>query len=203
MLYICIHTPHNKNRQKELPSTVSLVPLCVGLLGRERASTTSHVPTAVGRVRSPDQGSATTTLFNNLHISPYSNACAWTLSYVLSPSTSSATSQLPPVQLADVAAHIHSEFIVSVVRPHVRSPPRRPCPEHLCRVLLYLRPLRPLPDSTASFVSIQSHCALFPLLLYLPQSSRNFVFLITRPHHTQHGCSSSFHPSYATSFRHI
>jgi hypothetical protein len=43
---------------------VSLVPLCVGLLGRERASTTSHVPTAVGRVRSPDRGSATTTLFN-------------------------------------------------------------------------------------------------------------------------------------------
>jgi hypothetical protein len=43
---------------------VSLVPLCVGLLGRERASTTSHVPIAVGRVRSPDRGSATTTLFN-------------------------------------------------------------------------------------------------------------------------------------------
>jgi hypothetical protein len=65
MLYICTYTPHNKDRQKELPSTVSLVPLCVGLLGRERASTTSHVPTAVGRVRSPDRGSATTTLFNN------------------------------------------------------------------------------------------------------------------------------------------
>jgi hypothetical protein len=63
-LYICTYTPHNKDRQKELPSTVSLVPLCVGLLGRERASTTSHVPTAVGRVRSPDRGSATTTLFN-------------------------------------------------------------------------------------------------------------------------------------------
>jgi hypothetical protein len=44
---------------------VSFVPLCVGLLGRERASTTSHVPTAVGRVRSPDRGSATTTLFNS------------------------------------------------------------------------------------------------------------------------------------------
>jgi hypothetical protein len=43
---------------------VSLVPLCVGLLGRERASTTSHVLTAVGRVWSPDRGSATTTLFN-------------------------------------------------------------------------------------------------------------------------------------------
>jgi hypothetical protein len=43
---------------------VSLVPLCVGLLGRERASTTSHVPTAVGRVWSPDRRSATTTLFN-------------------------------------------------------------------------------------------------------------------------------------------
>ena len=64
MLYICIHTHHNKDRHKELLSTVSLVPLCVGLLGRERASTTSHVPTAVGRVRSPDRGSATTTLFN-------------------------------------------------------------------------------------------------------------------------------------------
>jgi hypothetical protein len=51
-------------RQKEFSSTVSLIPLCVGLLGRERASTTSHVPTAVGRVRSPDRGSATTTLFN-------------------------------------------------------------------------------------------------------------------------------------------
>jgi hypothetical protein len=47
---------------------VSLVPLCVELLGRERASTTSHVPTAVGRVWSPDRGSATTTLFNNLNI---------------------------------------------------------------------------------------------------------------------------------------
>jgi hypothetical protein len=45
---------------------VSLVPLCVEFLGRERASTTSHVPTAVGRVRSPDRGSATTTLFNTL-----------------------------------------------------------------------------------------------------------------------------------------
>jgi hypothetical protein len=65
-LYICTYTPHNKDRQKELPSTVSLVPLCVGLLGRERASTTSHVPTAVGRVRSPDRGSATTTLFNSM-----------------------------------------------------------------------------------------------------------------------------------------
>jgi hypothetical protein len=43
---------------------VSLVPLCVGLLGRKRTSTTSHVLTAVGRVRSPDRGSATTTLFN-------------------------------------------------------------------------------------------------------------------------------------------
>jgi hypothetical protein len=64
-MYPC---PHNKDRQKELPSTVSLVPLCVGLLGRERASTTSHIPTAVGRVRSPDQRSATTTLFNNHHL---------------------------------------------------------------------------------------------------------------------------------------
>jgi hypothetical protein len=44
---------------------VSLVPLCVELLGRERASTTSHVPTTVGRVWSPDRGSATTTLFNS------------------------------------------------------------------------------------------------------------------------------------------
>jgi hypothetical protein len=143
----------------------------------------------------------------DLHISPYSDACAWTLSYVPPPSTSSATFQLPPVQLADVAAHIHSEFIVSVMRPHVRSPPQRPCPEHLCLVLLCLRPLRPLPTSTASSVSVQSHCALFPLLLYLPQSSCNFVCLIPpphpTPHHTQHGRSSSFHPSYATSFRHI
>jgi hypothetical protein len=51
---------------------VSLVPLCVGLLGRERASTTSHVPTAVGRVRSPDRGSATTTLFNR-NFGPHNN----------------------------------------------------------------------------------------------------------------------------------
>jgi hypothetical protein len=78
MLYICTHTPHNKDRQKELPSTVSLVPLCVGLLGRERASTTSHVPTAVGRVRSPDRGSATTTLFNrNKHEYSTVTSNAW------------------------------------------------------------------------------------------------------------------------------
>jgi hypothetical protein len=53
------------DRQKELSFTVSLVLLCVGLLGRERGSTTSRAPTAVGRVRSPDQGSATTMLFNS------------------------------------------------------------------------------------------------------------------------------------------
>jgi hypothetical protein len=143
----------------------------------------------------------------DLHISPYSDACVWTLSYVPPLSTSSATSQLPPVQLADVTAHIHSEFIVSVVRPHVRSPPQRPCLEHLCLVLLCLQPLRPLPTSTVSFASVQSHCALFSVLLYLPQSSCNFVCLIPpphpTPHRTQHGCSSLFHPSYATSFRHI
>jgi hypothetical protein len=76
MLYICIHTHHNKDRHKELLSTVSLVPLCVGLLGRERASTTSYVPTAVGRVRSPDRGYATTTLFNRF---------VWLYRFVFSP----------------------------------------------------------------------------------------------------------------------
>jgi hypothetical protein len=53
---------------------VSLVPLCVGLLGRERASTTSHVTTAVGRVWSPDRGSATTTLFNTSSTLLYPNS---------------------------------------------------------------------------------------------------------------------------------
>jgi hypothetical protein len=43
---------------------MSLVLMCVGLLGREQASTTSRVATVVGRVRSPDRGFATTTLLN-------------------------------------------------------------------------------------------------------------------------------------------
>jgi hypothetical protein len=43
---------------------MSFVPLCVRLLERERASTTSRVSTTVGRIQSPNQGSATTTLFN-------------------------------------------------------------------------------------------------------------------------------------------
>jgi hypothetical protein len=53
---------------------MSLVPLCVGLLRRERASTTSHVTTAVGRVWSPDRGSATTTLFNTSSALLYPNS---------------------------------------------------------------------------------------------------------------------------------
>jgi hypothetical protein len=43
---------------------MSLVPLCVGLLGRERTSTTSRVPTTVGRIYKFEPGTYDTTFFN-------------------------------------------------------------------------------------------------------------------------------------------
>jgi hypothetical protein len=105
-LYICIYTSHNKNRQKELISTVSLVPLCVGLLGREQASTTSHVPTVVGRVRSPDRRSATTTLFNT------SSALFYLDSWIQSATTlhhAGRSSGLTELSYATAFAHVRRE----------------------------------------------------------------------------------------------